>query len=71
MNRPTLHPYDARSLAWYKSSYSSENGACVEVAQVPGGRVAVRDSKVHAGHHLALDPQAFAAFIGGMAGQTV
>ncbi|MCX5338298.1 MULTISPECIES: DUF397 domain-containing protein [unclassified Streptomyces] len=71
MNHPTLPTYDARALAWHKSSYSSENGACVEIAQVPDGRVAVRDSKVHAGPHLALDAQAFGALVGGVVDGTV
>ncbi|MBP2340744.1 hypothetical protein JOF41_006922 [Saccharothrix coeruleofusca] len=31
-------------LQWFKSSYSANNGACVEVAFVPGG-VMTRDSK--------------------------
>ena len=37
-----VNPHD---LTWWKASYSSENGACIEVAHVPEGWVAVRDSK--------------------------
>jgi Domain of unknown function (DUF397) len=34
------------SLTWVKSSYSgSQGGNCVEVAALPDGRSAVRDSK--------------------------
>ena len=44
MNRPTS-PLNPSDLTWWKASYSSENGACVEVARAPEGRVAVRDSK--------------------------
>jgi hypothetical protein len=35
---------DRSTLAWRKSSYSSGNGQCVEIA-FHDGRVAVRDSK--------------------------
>jgi Domain of unknown function (DUF397) len=33
------------SMAWRKSSASSVNGNCVEVATLSAGRMAVRDSK--------------------------
>ena len=33
------------SAVWKKSSWSAENGYCVEVAQPPGNDVGVRDSK--------------------------
>jgi len=32
-------------LLWRRSTFSGNNGACVEVAALPDGRVAVRDSK--------------------------
>jgi hypothetical protein len=35
---------DLSKLRWFKSS-ASASGACVEVAHLPGGGVAVRDSK--------------------------
>jgi len=35
---------DLSNLRWLKSS-ASASGACVEVAHLPGGGVAVRDSK--------------------------
>jgi hypothetical protein len=35
---------DLRDLRWFKSSASAV-GNCVEVAHLPGGGVAVRDSK--------------------------
>ncbi|MGW6506358.1 DUF397 domain-containing protein [Streptomyces niveus] len=40
-------PADALTGAdWFKSSYSNDdNGMCVEGAQLPGGTMAVRDSK--------------------------
>lgn len=33
---------------WKKSSWSAANGHCIEVAELPDGRVAVRDSKDNA-----------------------
>ena len=58
---PDLAPEDA----WFKSSYSSENGtACVEVADLTSvGRVAIRDSKDKTGPALVIPTAAFAAFI--------
>jgi hypothetical protein len=35
---------DLSNLHWFKSS-ASVTGDCVEVAHIPGGEVAVRDSK--------------------------
>jgi Domain of unknown function (DUF397) len=32
-------------IEWRKSSWSANNGACVEAAGLGGGRLAVRDSK--------------------------
>lgn len=41
-------------LTWRKSTVSSDNGACVEVAVLPDGQVAVRDSKNPNAGHLVL-----------------
>ncbi|MFE7673512.1 DUF397 domain-containing protein [Streptomyces albidoflavus] len=54
------------SLAWFKSSYSSNGGSCVEVAAdlvASHGVVPVRDSKVQAGPVLALAASSFSAFV--------
>lgn len=41
-------------LEWRKSSYSSDNGACVELAVLSEGRVAMRDSKAPAAGTLVF-----------------
>jgi hypothetical protein len=35
----------AADALWRKSTWSAQNGSCVEVAELPGGLVGVRDSK--------------------------
>ena len=47
---------------WRKSSYSSAQGNCVEVAENVPGLVAVRDSKDPDGACLAFEREAWAAF---------
>ncbi|MEV7940773.1 DUF397 domain-containing protein [Kitasatospora sp. NPDC088264] len=47
----------------FKSSYSDNGGACVEVAANVPGVVPVRDSKDPEGPALAFSPDGFAAFV--------
>ncbi|MGW4968657.1 DUF397 domain-containing protein [Streptomyces albidoflavus] len=58
-----------KSLAWFKSSYSSNGGSCVEVAAdlvASHGVVPVRDSKVQSGPVLALPASSFSVFVAGI-----
>ncbi|MFJ3661989.1 DUF397 domain-containing protein [Streptomyces sp. NPDC090119] len=57
------------SPRWFKSSYSNNGGACIEVATnlLPAhGVIPVRDSKVTAGSVLELPAAAFASFVTGV-----
>jgi hypothetical protein len=54
--------YDLSRAVWRISSYSGQNGACVEVACNIPGLVAVRDSKDRGGLLLAIDPKEWRGF---------
>ncbi|MCX4964237.1 DUF397 domain-containing protein [Streptomyces sp. NBC_00654] len=56
------------SPRWFKSSYSSSGGYCVEVAAnlAPLGVVPVRDSKRPSGPVLGVPAGAFASFAAGV-----
>jgi hypothetical protein len=49
---------------WRKSSYSGQQGNCVEVKIIDG--IAVRDSKDPAGPELEFTSRAWAAFVAGI-----
>jgi hypothetical protein len=54
---------DLTGAQWRKSTRSSNDGACVEVADNLPGVVYVRDSKDPDGPVLAFEPDAWRAFI--------
>ncbi len=67
MNNTRVAPQAALAGAIYrKSSRSTATGNCVEVADLPGGHRAVRDSKNPAGPALAFTPAEWAAFTAGV-----
>ncbi|MFH8757191.1 DUF397 domain-containing protein [Streptomyces atroolivaceus] len=55
-----------RHFEFVKSSYSSGNGECVEVARNNPRAVAVRDSNRPDEHLLVLTPAAWGSFITGL-----
>ncbi|EFE74306.1 DUF397 domain-containing protein [Streptomyces filamentosus] len=61
------------SPRWFKSSYSSNGGNCIEVAAnlaAPCGIVPVRDSKVVDGPVVEVPVTVFSAFVAGVRGGT-
>jgi hypothetical protein len=57
---------DLSDAKWHKSSYSSQDGNCVEVARNLPGLVAIRDSKEPDGPKLAVSPETWRVFIRGV-----
>jgi predicted secreted Zn-dependent protease len=57
---------DPTSLAWRKSSYSTDGGECVETAVLPNRRVALRDSKQPDGAILLYTAGEWSAFVKGV-----
>jgi Domain of unknown function (DUF397) len=55
---------DVDPLHWFKSSYSAATN-CVEVARLPGGGAAVRDSKDRAKPPLFYTRREWEAFLTG------
>jgi hypothetical protein len=51
---------------WVKSSLSFANGNCVEVADLPGGAIGVRNSRDAEGPVLRFTSDEWYAFLGGV-----
>ena len=52
-------------VTWQKSQHSNPNGACVEVALLPGGEGAVRNSRFPSGPALVYTRAEIEAFLAG------
>ncbi|WP_046469336.1 DUF397 domain-containing protein [Allosalinactinospora lopnorensis] len=54
-----------REVVWHKSRLSNPNGNCVEIARLPDGEVAVRNSRHPHGPALIYTPAEITAFVQG------
>jgi hypothetical protein len=53
-------------VVWRKSRASNPDGQCVEVAELPDGQIAVRNSRYPDGPALVYTPAEVAAFLTGV-----
>jgi hypothetical protein len=56
---------DLRDVTWLKSRYSNSQGTCVELADLPGGDIALRNSRDPDGPALIYTPAEIDAFLRG------
>ncbi|MBA9004875.1 MULTISPECIES: DUF397 domain-containing protein [Thermomonospora] len=54
-----------QELVWQKSRRSNPSGNCVEMAQLPTGEIAVRNSRYPQGPVLVYTREEMEAFVGG------
>jgi hypothetical protein len=54
------------NLMWFKSTFSSGNGQCVECAHLSDGGMAVRDTKKRSGADLRFTADEWKAFLAGV-----
>lgn len=50
-------------LSWRKSSYSANNDNCVEVADMPSGDAAIRDTQNRPLGHISFPAAEWSAFL--------
>lgn len=62
--KDSTEPKNPIRLEWYVSTYTGGQGNCVQVADLPAGRRAVRDSKHPDGGFLLFSPEEWKAFVG-------
>ncbi len=57
---------ELQGVTWRRSDHSNPNGSCVELAELAGGAVAVRNSRHPGGPALIYTPAEINAFILGV-----
>ena len=61
-----LYAIDLTAAVWEKSPLSTDNNDCVEITRLPGGGVAIRDSKNPDRPHLCFTATEWAAHTEGV-----
>jgi hypothetical protein len=61
-----LHVHSERPVMWRKSSASNPTGNCVELGELPGGGIGVRNSRSPAGPVLVCSRAQIAALLAGI-----
>ncbi len=59
-------PADQLAARWRKSRVSNPSGSCIEVAELPGSAIAVRNSRYPSGPALIYTRAEVAAFLTGV-----
>jgi hypothetical protein len=67
MNTSDKYAIDLSAAQWRISSHSAGSGSCVELAALPGGHVAVRDSTDRGRPALVFDAAEWKALLAGLA----
>lgn len=57
---------ELRGAVWQKSRFSNSQGSCVEFAKLPGGEIAVRNSRFPDGPALVYTPAEIEAMLLGV-----
>lgn len=65
MHTPNGTPAHQLEAVWRKSRASNSTGSCVEVAELPDGEIAVRNSRYPSGPALIYRRAEMAAFVAG------
>lgn len=65
-DKSELYAADLSTAAWRKSTFTGNTGQCVEIAELHGGAVAIRDSRNPHREPLRFTSQEWAAFLNGV-----
>lgn len=65
-DKSALYAADLTTATWRKSTFTSNSGQCVEIAELPGGAIAIRDSKSPRRDPLRFTSAEWAAFLNGV-----
>lgn len=60
-----MHPEHTTPLVWHVSSFCTGGAACVEIAALPGGGAAIRNSCDPSGAELRFSAAAWTDFLAG------